>query len=79
MEQNKNSSSMFDQRTIIAIIVLILISSQLWTIAWDIGKAALYIVILLLILSEISFILLVIYPETLFPEPSLTELSIILL
>ena len=54
MEQNKNSSNVFDQRTIIAIIILILISSQLWTIAWDIGKAALYIVILLLVLTFIN-------------------------
>jgi hypothetical protein len=43
-----------NQNTLITIVVLILVSSQLWNIIWDVGKAAVYIIILLLVLSYIN-------------------------
>jgi hypothetical protein len=43
-----------DYKTLLTIFILILISSQLWNIIWDIGKGALYIVILLLALTYLE-------------------------
>jgi len=43
-----------DKKSLLIIVILILISSQLWNILWDIGKSALYIVILLLALTYLS-------------------------
>jgi hypothetical protein len=43
-----------DKKSLLIIVILILISSQLWNILWDIGKSALYIVILLLSLTYLS-------------------------
>ena len=43
-----------DKNTILLIFILFLLSSQLLSITWDIGKASLYIVIILLILNNIS-------------------------
>lgn len=43
-----------DYKTLLTIVILILISSQLWNIIWDIGKGALYIVILLLALTYLD-------------------------
>ena len=43
-----------DYKTLLTIFILILISSQLWNIIWDIGKGALYIVILLLVLTYLE-------------------------
>lgn len=43
-----------DQKTLFVIFILILISSQLWNIFWDMGKSALYLVILLLVLTYIN-------------------------
>ena len=43
-----------DKNTLLLIFILFLLSSQLLSITWDIGKASLYIVIILLILNSIS-------------------------
>jgi len=43
-----------DEKTLLTIFVLILISSQLWTIVWDIGKSAFYLVVLLIVLTYIN-------------------------
>jgi hypothetical protein len=43
-----------DYKTLLTIFILILISSQLWNIIWDIGKGALYVVILLLALTYLD-------------------------
>jgi hypothetical protein len=43
-----------DQKTLLVIFILILISSQLWNILWDMGKSALYLVIFLLVLTYID-------------------------
>jgi hypothetical protein len=43
-----------DQKTLLVIFLLILISSQLWNIVWDMGKSALYLVIILLLLTYID-------------------------
>jgi hypothetical protein len=43
-----------DQKSLLIILFLILISSYLWNIIWDIGKASLYIVVILLVLTYIS-------------------------
>lgn len=43
-----------EQKTLFVIFILILISSQLWTIIWDIGKAAFYLVILLLVITYVD-------------------------
>jgi hypothetical protein len=43
-----------DQNTLIIIVILILLSSQLWSILWDIGKSSIYITILILILSYVN-------------------------
>jgi hypothetical protein len=43
-----------DKNTLLLIFILFLLSSQLLSITWDIGKASVYIVIILLILNSIS-------------------------
>jgi hypothetical protein len=43
-----------DQKTLLVIFLLILVSTQLWNIIWDIGKAALYLIIILLVLTYID-------------------------
>jgi hypothetical protein len=43
-----------DYKTLLTIFILILISSQLWNIIWDIGKGAIYVVILLLVLTYLD-------------------------
>jgi hypothetical protein len=43
-----------DQKTLLVILLLILLSSQLWNIIWDMGKSALYLVIILLLLTYID-------------------------
>ena len=43
-----------DKNTLLLIFILFLLSSQLLSITWDIGKASIYIVIILLILNSIS-------------------------
>jgi hypothetical protein len=43
-----------EQNTLIIIVILILLSSQLWNILWDIGKGLLYIIFLILILNYIN-------------------------
>jgi len=43
-----------DYKTLLTIFILILMSSQLWNIIWDIGKGGFYIVILLLSLTYIE-------------------------
>ena len=44
-----------DKNTLLFIFIFFLISPQLLNISWDIGKATIYIVIVLLILNTISF------------------------
>jgi len=43
-----------DYKFIVTIIILILISNQLWNIAWDIGKGGFYILLLLIILTYLD-------------------------
>ena len=43
-----------DKNTLLLIFILFLLSSQLLSITWDIGKATIYIIIILLILNSIS-------------------------
>jgi len=43
-----------DKNTLLLIFILFLLSSQLLSITWDIGKATIYIAIILLILNNIS-------------------------
>ncbi len=43
-----------DQKTLLVIFLLILMSSQLWNIVWDMGKAAIYLIIILLLLTYID-------------------------
>ena len=43
-----------DQKTLLTILLIALISGQLWTIIWDIGKSAIYLIFLLLGLTFLN-------------------------
>jgi len=43
-----------DKNTLLVIIVLILFSSKLWNIIWDMGKGLLYILILIQVLKYLN-------------------------
>lgn len=43
-----------DRKTLITIFVLFLISSQLWSMVWDIGKGVIYILLLIFALSYLN-------------------------
>jgi hypothetical protein len=43
-----------DRKTLITIFVLFLISSQLWSMLWDIGKGVIYILLLIFALSYLN-------------------------
>ena len=43
-----------DQKTLLTILLIVLISGQLWTIIWDIGKSAIYLIFLLLGLTFLN-------------------------
>ena len=43
-----------DYKSLLTIVILILISSQLWNIIWDIGKGSVYILLLLVVLTYLE-------------------------
>ena len=43
-----------DQKSLLLILFLILISSYLWNILWDIGKGSVYVIVILLVLTYIN-------------------------
>jgi hypothetical protein len=43
-----------DRKTLITIFVLFLISSQLWSMVWDIGKGVIYILLLIFALNYLN-------------------------
>ena len=53
-EQNKISYNNFDKSTILIVVVLFMFSSKLLDIAWDIGKALVYIILIVYFLNYLN-------------------------
>ena len=43
-----------DKNTLLLIFVLFLLSSQLWSITWNIGVSAFYIIIIIIVLNYVN-------------------------